>query len=281
LAHQIGAVVVFLVRLRYAGCMTSALQIDGIDVFVEGKGDVAIVMIHGWPDTYRLWDAQVAFLRDRYRCVRFTLPGFDIAKPRQAFSLAQTIASITKIVERTSGGRKVVLMLHDWGCVFGYQFAMRHPSLVSKIVGVDVGDAGTREHKRSLSVKAKAMVFAYQVWLAIAWRIGGRSGDWMTRSMARALRSPGDSRFIDSRMNYPYYITWTGAYGSYRDMVRFEPTVPFLFVYGKRKPFLFHTQAWADALAGQPGNQVHALETGHWVMSGRPEQFNQIVAAWL
>lgn len=49
----------------------------------------------------------------------------------------------------------------------------------------------------------------------------------------------------------------------------------------KRNPFPFHTQAWADALARQPGNQVHALETGHWVMSRRPEQFNQIVDAWL
>ena len=44
-------------------------------------------MIHGWPDTYRLWDAQVAFFKDRYRCVRFTLPGFDIDKPRRAFSV--------------------------------------------------------------------------------------------------------------------------------------------------------------------------------------------------
>ena len=238
-------------------------------------------MIHGWPDTYRLWDAQAAFFQDRYRCVRFTLPGFDIDKPRRAFSLAETIATIKNIVEQTCAGKKVILMLHDWGCVFGYQLAMRHPSLVSKIIGVDVGDAGTREHRRSLSAKAKAMVFAYQVWLAIAWRIGGRIGDRMTRSMARALRSPGDPRFIDSRMNYPYDITWTGSHGSYRGMVRFEPPVPMLFVYGKRKPFLFHTPAWADDLAMRPGNQVRAFTTGHWVMSQQPEQFNQIVDAWL
>ena len=39
-------------------------------------------MVHGWPDTYRLWDGQVEALKDRYRCVRFTLPGFDAAQPR-------------------------------------------------------------------------------------------------------------------------------------------------------------------------------------------------------
>jgi pimeloyl-ACP methyl ester carboxylesterase len=139
----------------------------------------------------------------------------------------------------------------------------------------------TRAHARSLSVKAKAMVFAYQVWLAIAWRLGGRPGDWMTRWMARTLRCPSDPRFIDSRMDYPYYIAWFRAHGSYRDMVRFEPPVPMLFVYGKRKPFLFHTPAWADALAARPGNAVRAFDTGHWVMSRQPQQFNTVVDAWL
>jgi pimeloyl-ACP methyl ester carboxylesterase len=259
----------------------NSLQVDGIDVFVEGEGDESIVMIHGWPDTHRLWDAQAAFFRDRYRCVRFTLPGFDIDKPRRAFSLAETMSILGNIVERTCPDRRVILMLHDWGCAFGYQFAMRNPSLVSKIVGVDIGDAGTRAHARSLSARAKAMIFAYQVWLAIAWRLGGRTGDWMTRWMARAMRCPSDPRFIDSRMDYPYYIRWMKAHGSYRDMVRFEPPVPMLFVYGKRKPFLFHTPAWADALAARPGNAVRAFDTGHWVMSQQPQQFNQAVDAWL
>src|SRR6185437_7978277 len=111
--------------------MSPSLQIDGIDVFVEGDGDESIVMIHGWPDTYRLWDAQVAFFRDRYRCVRFTLPGFDIDKPRRAFTLAETLSIVGHIVDRESAGRRVILMLHDWGCAFGYQFAMLDPSRVS------------------------------------------------------------------------------------------------------------------------------------------------------
>src|SRR5262249_21643302 len=152
-----------------------------------------------------------------------------------AYSLAETMAIVKEIIERTSPGRKVILMLHDWGCVFGYQFAMRNPQLVSKIVGVDIGDAGSRAHLRSLSVKAKAMVFTYQIWLAIAWMIGGPMGRWMTRSMARAIGCRSDPRFIDSRMDYPYYIAWMKAHGSYRDMVKFVPAVPFLFIYGKRK----------------------------------------------
>jgi len=248
---------------------------------VEGEGGESIVMIHGWPDTYRLWDAQAAFFRDRYRCVRFTLPGFDIDKPRRAFSLEETIAIIKDIVEQTSPGRQVILMLHDWGCAFGYQFAMRHPSLVSRIVGVDIGDAGTRQHLHSLTARAKAIVLGYQLWLALAWRIGGPMGQWMTLRMARMARCPSDPRFIDSRMDYPYYIRWMKAYGSYRAMVRFEPKVPMLFVYGERKAFLFHTPAWAEALAARQGSRVAAFKTGHWVMSEAPREFNEAVGSWL
>src|SRR5205085_1001213 len=146
--------------------------------------------------------------------------------------LEEMIEMLRKIVEEASPGRPVILMLHDWGCAFGYQLAMRHPSLVSRIVGVDIGDAGTKAHLQSLTAKAKVMVLAYQLWLAAAWRIGGPIGDWMTRWMAGLLRAPSDRRLIDSRMDYPYYIRWAKAHGSYRGMVRFEPKVPMFFAYG-------------------------------------------------
>jgi len=257
----------------------SRLLVDEVDVLVEGDGAETIVMIHGWPDTYRLWDAQAAFFKDRYRCVRFTLPGFDIDKPRRAYSIAELVAIVKNVVERASSGRKVILMLHDWGCVFGYEFAMRHPELVSRIVGVDIGDAGSRAHLRALRARDKAMIFAYQVWLAIAWMIGGAPGRWMTRWMARAIRCPSDPRFIDSRMDYPYYNTWFKSQA--HDMVRFEPSWPVLFIYGSRKPFMFHSPSWAKALPLRQGSETQAFDTGHWVMSQQPERFNQVVAAWL
>ena len=76
------------------------MNIDGADVHVEGDGDQVIVMVHGWPDTYRLWDAQVAFLRDRYKCVRFTLPGFDLDRERRAYSIDE----VAEFMRRSRAG---------------------------------------------------------------------------------------------------------------------------------------------------------------------------------
>ena len=59
------------------------------------------------------------------------------------------------------------------------------------------------------------------------------------------------------------------------------PACPMLFIYGKRKPFMFHAQSWIDALLADPHNQAVPFDTGHWVMTRQPERFNQVVSAWL
>jgi pimeloyl-ACP methyl ester carboxylesterase len=257
------------------------LQVNGIDVYVEGDGPQTILMVHGWPDTHRLWDPQVEFLKAHHRCVRFTLPGFDIAKRREAFTLEESIEAIGAVAQRTSPGRRVVLLLHDWGCFFGYQYAMRWPTRVSKIIGVDIGDVRSTQYRRSLGIKAKAMIVSYQLWLALAWRIGGPIGNAMTRALARAVHAPGAAETIGAGMNYPYDIVWTGSHGSYRGAVEFRPACPMLFLYGTRKPFMFHSPHWAEALGAIPGNRVIGFETGHWVMAERPAEFNAAVHHWL
>lgn len=98
-------------------------SVDGIEVHVEGEGSQTIVMIHGWPDTHRLWDETVEGLKSTYRCVRFTLPGFDITQSPRPTSLAQMTALFSRIVSTVSPDKPVVLLLHDWGCLFGYEFA--------------------------------------------------------------------------------------------------------------------------------------------------------------
>src|ERR671925_1268282 len=137
------------------------MKIGDVEVIVEGTGPEAIVMIHGWPDTYRLWDAQVEALKGSYRCVRFTLPGFAPAAPKRAYSFAELLETLRRVVEETCPGQRVILLLHDWGCFFGYQFAMRHPELVERVVGVDIGDAGSRDNRAELGFRGMCIILAY------------------------------------------------------------------------------------------------------------------------
>ncbi len=257
------------------------MKIDDVEVLVDGEGEPAVLMIHGWPDTLRLWDAQVEVLKAHHRCVRFTLPGFDLARPGRAYALDEVIATITRVAEQACPGQRVTLLLHDWGCVYGYQFALRHPERVARVIGVDIGDAGSRVHLSELDARAKLLVIGYQLWLALAWRIGGAFGDRMARWMAGRLRCPAPPQGIGAQMGYPYAVQWFGVKGGFGRLRPFDPTVPMLYLYGQRKPFMFHSRAWADNLAATPGSRVLGLPTGHWVMLQRPQEFNTALLDWL
>src|SRR5687768_12482650 len=130
--------------------MTQQIRIGGIDVHIDGNGPETIVLVHGWPDTYRLWDDQVLALQSKYRCVRFSLPGFEESRTRKAYSLDEVIDVFKMVVAEICQGKQVILMLHDWGCVFGYQFYIRNPQMVSAIIGVDVGDPTSFRHFAAL-----------------------------------------------------------------------------------------------------------------------------------
>jgi pimeloyl-ACP methyl ester carboxylesterase len=258
-----------------------ALTIEGVDVFVEGDGPESLVMVHGWPDTHRLWDSTVQALKQEFRCVRFTLPGYDVAKRARATSLVQMTTLIASIVDAVSAARPVTLVLHDWGCIFGYEFAARHPERVARIVGVDIGDYNSRACIRSLSPKAKVLVFAYQFWLALAWTAGGALGNAMTRWMARKSGCRAASSAIGWQMNYPYAMLWFGLLGGFRGAAQVAHDCPVLFIYGRHKPFMFQSPGWVAKLAARPGCAVQPFPTGHWVMAQQPDAFNQCVGNWL
>lgn len=261
----------------------SVLNVDGIDVLIEGDGPETVLMIHGWPDTCALWDSTVASLkeRERYRCVRFTLPGFDLALPPRTLSLQQITALIGNIANSVSPQRPVTLLLHDWGCIFGYEFAARNPARVARIAAVDIGDYNSAEFSRSLSTMAKLQIFLYQFWLALAWKAGGTLGDRMTRWMAGAMRCPNAPAKIACQMNYPYAMQWFGLHGGFRQALPVAPVCPLLYFYGARKPFMFHTPAWLAQLSARPGCEHHGFATGHWVMVEQPAEFTEKLVAWL
>jgi pimeloyl-ACP methyl ester carboxylesterase len=78
--------------------VSGPLRVDGIELRVDGEGPEVIVMVHGWPDTWQLWDPLVATLAPRWRCVRFTLPGFDVAGPRRLVPLAAMTRFLAQVV---------------------------------------------------------------------------------------------------------------------------------------------------------------------------------------
>jgi pimeloyl-ACP methyl ester carboxylesterase len=72
-------------------------------------------------------------------------------------------------------------------------------------------------------------------------------------------------------------VQWTKGYGRRP----FVPHCPMLFVYGSRKPFMFHSTEWLAAVEADRRCNVLALKTGHWVMRQGAADFNEALLRWL
>ena len=267
--------------------MQHRLNVQGLEVTTEGDG-LTVVMLHGWPDSPDLWDDIVVGLRDAYRCVRFALPGFDLSQPPRPVSVDEMCALVGAVVDAVSPNEPVTLLLHDWGCFFGYEYAARHTSRVARVVGVDIGDTNSGAYLKSLKFKEKCLIAGYQLWLAIAWKLGGvwpGLADRMTRFMARTIGCRTAPERIGWQMNYPYAMQWFGSYGGLHGVARVAqvlgPQLPTLFFFGKRKPFMFHSARWLAALGTTPGCGVQGFDAGHWLMRQKPALFKASVRAWL
>lgn len=260
--------------------MSNNIQIDDVEILIEGKGKQTILMLHGWPDNANIWDAQVEALKDNYRCIRFTLPGFDPKHERRTRTLDELIDFIQSVLNEVCTEEKVILMVHDWGCLFGYQFYIRYPSLVSKIIGVDIGD--TVSWNNDISPLHKAAAYSYQAMLAACWKLGGKLGDMGTRSVAKVFNYPGPIEQVCSNMTYPYVMFRYAGKDSYlKNLEVFEPDCPFLFIYGSLSPIDSFSRNWAEKMEKKPGNKIVPFKTEHWVMLEQPKLFNQTIIAWL
>ena len=252
---------------------------------VEGEDhDDTIVFIHGWPDDGQLWSRQVDALKAHFRCVSVTLPNFG-AKPdrRGAYSFAEQVERLRATIESIQpSGHPVYLVTHDWGAYIGYLFAQSHPEYVRRMVAMDVG-ANTQPS----SLKDIVLVIAYQWHLIGSWFLGGvlpGLGRLHAQFMAWLMKVAPERRArIQSRFGYPYWVLWMDILLPWRrkNLQRsFVPTFPLLFLYGGRKPIMFHTQKWLDLLETTGGASACIEDGDHWFMESHATEVNDMIHTW-
>jgi haloalkane dehalogenase len=91
----------------------------------EGMGD-PILFLHGIPTSAYLWRNIIPHLSSLGRCIAPDLIGMGkSAKPDIEYTLFDHIKYIDKFIE-TLGLDRITLVLHGWGSVIGFDYAMRN-----------------------------------------------------------------------------------------------------------------------------------------------------------
>ncbi|MCP3715567.1 alpha/beta fold hydrolase [Paraburkholderia sp. CNPSo 3281] len=106
-------------------------------VYVSGPNDAPPVMlVHGYPDSARIWNALRSKLETRFRVIAYDVRGMEASvapRARSGYALAQLARDLLAVANATCGTRAFHLLAHDWGSIQCWE-AVTDPANASRIV---------------------------------------------------------------------------------------------------------------------------------------------------
>src|SRR5271168_1890459 len=112
---------------------------DGLNIVCEvvGKGDTALVFLHGWCGDRAYWKHQVGAFAADYRVVTLDQAGHgESGKDRKVWSVSGLAGDVESVV-KALGLKRVILVGHSMGGPVALMAAKRMPGRVVAVVGVD------------------------------------------------------------------------------------------------------------------------------------------------
>ena len=100
-----------------------------------GEGRL-ILFIHGFPEFWYAWKAQLEYFGQNYQAVDVDMRGYNLSsKPDgvENYRIPDLVEDIRALGEHLSS-EKFILVAHDWGGVAAWAFAHQHPECLEKLV---------------------------------------------------------------------------------------------------------------------------------------------------
>ena len=110
---------------------------EQISYNVYGKGDTALLFVHGWSCDSRYWREQVPHFAEEYCVITMELAGHgNSGQHRKVYSLDGFAQDVKAVIEAVNP-KKVILIGHSFGGEIVACTAMLEPEKVIGIIGVD------------------------------------------------------------------------------------------------------------------------------------------------
>lgn len=112
---------------------------DGVEICfqIEGKGDTALLFIHGWCCDKSYWEKQISVFSRKYRVIAVDLGGHgESGMNRKNWTMkafGQDVASVIKHLKL----KKVILIGHSMGGIVMVETTRQIPKIVSGLIAVD------------------------------------------------------------------------------------------------------------------------------------------------
>jgi pimeloyl-ACP methyl ester carboxylesterase len=259
----------------------------GIEFEVTGEGR-PVVLLHGFPDSGRLWRHQVPALADAgFQVIVPDLRGYggsDQPEEVEAYSIPFLAGDVLGILDQL-GVDKAHVVGHDWGAALAWVMGSLVPDRVDHLVALSVG--------HPLSFRAAGLEQQEKSWYMLLFQFEGVAEQWLQRRLGQlpVVGRPPRRRWCHRRPGADGSLT--PALKWYRANVPPEALIgppwssrpsrrPTMGVWGSGDFAL--TEAPDDGI-GRLGVGSLALRAGrgvaHWMQLEAPEKVNELLLDFL
>jgi pimeloyl-ACP methyl ester carboxylesterase len=264
---------------------------DGIELAVWEEGDgPAVLLLHGFPDTHRLWRHQAAALmRSGLRTIAPDLRGRgESGRPSavEDYDIRHSVADMTSVLDAL-GVERAHVVGHDWGAVVAWLLAALHPERVDHLVVMSVGHPATAQ-RRTLEQREKAWYTLLFQFEDVAERLLVRDGWQLFREW---LRDEGDVEDYIADLSRDGALTaglrWYRANLAPRLQLESPPPLPAiraptLGVWSSGDHYLTEDRMTASAACVSAPWRYERLDgVGHWMQLDAPDRVTQLLLDFL
>jgi pimeloyl-ACP methyl ester carboxylesterase len=265
---------------------------DGVmlSVLDEGEGEPTLLLLHGFPDSSRLWRHQVPRLAGAgLRAIAPDLRGFgDSDKPESVdeYRITRSVADMIALLDEL-GIERARVVGHDWGAVVAWVLAAVAPDRVERLAVLSVGHPNAAR-QRTVEDRERGWYMLLFQFEGVAEELVSRD-DW--RLLREFLRGDGDVEHYVADLARPGALT--AALNWYRANSRPDrelaprrdvPAVPAptLGMWSTRDHYLREEPMLrsAEHVTG-PWRYERVEGASHWMTLDAPDRVSELLVEFL
>ncbi len=237
-----------------------------------GKGDEALVLIHGWTQSADAWRDNIADLSKRNRVIVLELPGHGQSdKPQTTYSMDYFARAVDAVL-RDAKVKRAVLVGHSMGTPVARQFYRKYPE---KTLGIVIVDGSLRPFGDKAMIDQMMGGFrGPQYRDAVNQMMGFIAGPNLSAEVKQRINS--------ASMNTPQHVLVSAFEGMLDNSIWTEDkiNVPVLAIMAKTALLPPNAEESFRAIAPKLDFQIFD-GVGHFLMMEKPKEFDAAVIAWL
>lgn len=265
-------------------------EVDGVGIEYDTTGGRGrpVVLLHGFPDSGRLWRHQVpALAAAGFEVIVPDLRGYgrsDKPVAVDAYAMPLLIGDVLAVLAR-SGHERAHVVGHDWGAALAWALAMYHPERVDHLAVLSVGHPAT--FRASYAQLEKS-------WYMLLFQFPGIAERWLSADGWARLRSWAhhpDADAVAAELEATGSLTpglnWYRANFPPESLVAAPapyPAVraPTMGVWSAGDPALTERQMTDSAESVAGAFRYERLEgLGHWLQLEAPAAVNDLLVDFL